>query len=80
VRPPLPQTRGSLDVSSRAGFWELPLGSRDPLLPLRGAVATARAIRGAELLVVNGMGYSFPAQVVPLVAGAIATHTRKASV
>jgi pimeloyl-ACP methyl ester carboxylesterase len=54
-------------------------GSRDPLLPVRGAVATARLIRGAELLVVRGMGHSFPAQVVPIVAGAIATHARKAS-
>ena len=54
-------------------------GSCDPLLPLRGAVATARHVRGAELLVVRGMGHDLPAPVLPLVAGAIATHARKAS-
>jgi pimeloyl-ACP methyl ester carboxylesterase len=53
-------------------------GSHDPLLPLRGAVATARHIRGAELLVVRGMGHNLPTPVLPLVAGAIATHARKA--
>jgi pimeloyl-ACP methyl ester carboxylesterase len=53
-------------------------GSHDPLLPLRGAVATARHISGAELLVVRGMGHNLPAPVHPLLAGAIATHARKA--
>ena len=54
-------------------------GSHDPLLPLRGAVATARHIPRAELLVVRGMGHNFPAPVLPLLAGAIATHARTAS-
>lgn len=52
-------------------------GSHDPLLPLRGAVAMARMVPGAELLVVRGMGHNFPFEVVPLVAGAIATHARR---
>jgi pimeloyl-ACP methyl ester carboxylesterase len=52
-------------------------GSHDPLLPLRGAVATARHIPGAELLVVRGMGHNLPAPVLPVLAGAIATHARK---
>ncbi|MDX2093554.1 MAG: Coq4 family protein [Kofleriaceae bacterium] len=54
-------------------------GSHDPLLPLRGARATARAIPGAELLVVEGMGHDLSAPVLPLIAGAIATHARKAA-
>jgi pimeloyl-ACP methyl ester carboxylesterase len=54
-------------------------GSHDPLLPLRGAVATARHIPGAELLIVEGMGHNLPAPVLPLLAGAIATHARKAA-
>lgn len=54
-------------------------GSSDPLLPLRGAVATARLVRGAELLVVRGMGHNMPPPVHPLVAGAIATHARKSA-
>jgi len=53
-------------------------GSHDPLLPLRGAVATARLIPGAELLVVRGMGHNLPGSALPIVAGAIATHARKA--
>jgi pimeloyl-ACP methyl ester carboxylesterase len=53
-------------------------GSHDPLLPLRGAVATARHIARAELLVVQGMGHTLPAPVLPVLAGAIATHVRKA--
>jgi ubiquinone biosynthesis protein COQ4 len=54
-------------------------GSHDPLLPLRGARATARAIPGAELLVVEGMGHDLSGPVIPLLAGAIATHARKAA-
>jgi len=54
-------------------------GSHDPLLPVRGAVATARHVPGAELLIVRGMGHNLPAPALPLVAGAIATHARKAS-
>ncbi|APR77564.1 Beta-ketoadipate enol-lactone hydrolase [Minicystis rosea] len=54
-------------------------GSHDPLLPLRGAVATARHIPRAELLVVRGMGHNLPAQALPILAGAMATHARKAS-
>jgi pimeloyl-ACP methyl ester carboxylesterase len=52
-------------------------GTADPLLPMRGAVATARHIAGAELLVVRGMGHDFQTPVLPLIAGAIATHARR---
>jgi pimeloyl-ACP methyl ester carboxylesterase len=55
-------------------------GSEDPLLPVRGAIATARHIPGAELLVVPGMGHNLPLQALPLIAGAIATHVRKSQV
>ncbi len=54
-------------------------GEADPLLPLRGARAMARLVPQAELLIVPGMGHNFPAEVLPLLAGAIASHTRKAS-
>ena len=52
-------------------------GSHDPLLPLRGGVATARHIAGAELFVVKGMGHNLPAPVLPDLADAIAKHARK---
>lgn len=54
-------------------------GSHDPLLPLRGAIATTRHVPGAELLVVQGMGHHLPTAVLPILAGAIATHARKAT-
>ncbi|MBX3185171.1 MAG: alpha/beta fold hydrolase [Polyangiaceae bacterium] len=53
-------------------------GDADPLLPLRGARAMARLVPHAELLIVPGMGHNFPAESLPLLAGAIATHARKA--
>jgi pimeloyl-ACP methyl ester carboxylesterase len=53
-------------------------GSHDPLLPLRGGVATARHIPGAELFVVRGMGHKFSAPVLPALAEAITKHARKA--
>ena len=55
-------------------------GSGDPLLPLRGAAAMAAQMPDAELLVVRGMGHNFPPSTVPLVAGAIASHARRATV
>jgi pimeloyl-ACP methyl ester carboxylesterase len=54
-------------------------GSADPLMPMRGAVAMARQIRDAELLVVRGMGHNLPVTAVPFLAGAIATFARKAA-
>lgn len=54
-------------------------GSADPLLPLRGGIATARHVPKAEMLVVRGMGHNLPSAVVPLVAGAIATHARRSA-
>ncbi len=54
-------------------------GASDPLLPLRGGVATARHIPGAELMVIPKMGHDLPSSVLPLVAGAIGTHARRAA-
>ncbi len=53
-------------------------GSRDPLLPLRGGLATARLIPGAELLVVDGMGHLFPSTKYPLLVDSIARHAHAA--
>jgi ubiquinone biosynthesis protein COQ4 len=54
-------------------------GSHDPLLPMRGAVATARHIRGAELVVIEGMGHDFPAPLHSTIADTIAAHARRAA-
>ena len=53
-------------------------GSGDTLLPVEHGEATARAIPGAELLIVDGMGHgmAFP-EVWPRWVEAIAAHIRK---
>jgi pimeloyl-ACP methyl ester carboxylesterase len=53
-------------------------GSEDPLLPVEQGRATAEAVPGAELLIIEGMGHDFPAEVWPLLVDAIAQHTNKA--
>jgi pimeloyl-ACP methyl ester carboxylesterase len=52
-------------------------GSEDPLLPVEHGRDTAKAIPGAEILIVEGMGHCLPKAVWPQVVDAIANHTRK---
>jgi pimeloyl-ACP methyl ester carboxylesterase len=40
-------------------------GTEDPLIPLRGGIATARAIPGAELIALPGMGHDLPRALWP---------------
>jgi pimeloyl-ACP methyl ester carboxylesterase len=53
-------------------------GAADPLVPLEGGRDTARAIPGAELLVIEGMGHDLPEGAWPELVGAISEHTAKA--
>jgi pimeloyl-ACP methyl ester carboxylesterase len=53
-------------------------GAADPLVPLEGGRDTARAIPGAELLVIEGMGHDMPEGAWPTLVGAISEHTTKA--
>ena len=53
-------------------------GSEDQFFPVEHARSTAEAIPGAELLIVEGMGHLFPAEVWPLLVDAVAAHTHKA--
>ena len=53
-------------------------GAADPLVPLAGGEDTARAIPGAELLVIEGMGHDLPEGAWPRIVGAISEHTAKA--
>ena len=46
-------------------------GADDPLVPLAGGKATARAIAGAELRVVPGMGHDLPPALFEIIADAI---------
>jgi pimeloyl-ACP methyl ester carboxylesterase len=53
-------------------------GVADPLVPVEGGRDTARAIPGAELLEIEGMGHDLPPVLWPRLVDAIAAHTRKA--
>jgi pimeloyl-ACP methyl ester carboxylesterase len=53
-------------------------GDADPLVPVEGGRDTARAIPGAELLVIEGLGHEMPPPVWPRVIEAISRHTEKA--
>ena len=49
-------------------------GDADPLIPPRAGRATAALVPGARFLSIQGMGHDFPAQAMPLLAGAITSH------
>ncbi len=52
-------------------------GSSDPLIPLAAGQATADAIPGAEMLVVEGMGHDLPPGAWPPIVDALARHTER---
>lgn len=52
-------------------------GALDPLIPPEAGRATAAAIDGAELLVIEGMGHDMPPPLWPRLAEAMAGHARK---
>jgi len=51
-------------------------GSADPLVSVEGGKATADAVPGAKLLVIDGMGHALPIACWPQVIDAIAAHAR----
>ncbi len=53
-------------------------GTRDPLVKPSGGKATARAIPGARLMMVDGMGHDLPRDLWPTFAEAIATNAIRA--
>jgi pimeloyl-ACP methyl ester carboxylesterase len=53
-------------------------GSRDRLVSHSGGVATARAIPGARLMTVEGMGHDLPEGAWPQLLDAISAHARQA--
>jgi len=70
------------DRTQRLGAVHVPTlvvhGSADPLVDVSGAEATAAAIQGAELLVVEGLGHDLPPGVWLRLADAIAATVRRA--
>ena len=53
-------------------------GDADTLVPLDGGEATARAVPGAELLVIRDMGHEIPPAAQPEVLDAIVANARRA--
>jgi pimeloyl-ACP methyl ester carboxylesterase len=53
-------------------------GTADPLVAYSGGRATARAIPGARLLSIDGMGHDMPRAMWPILIDAIAEHTAQA--
>ena len=53
-------------------------GSKDPMVRTSGGKATARAISGARLMIVQGMGHDLPEAGWPQLIPAIAEHARAA--
>ncbi len=53
-------------------------GSDDPLVPAEAGKDTAANIKGAELIIVDGMGHDLPPSLFGFVAEAIADNTRRA--
>ena len=53
-------------------------GRDDPLVPFRGGQATARAIPGANLIAIPGMGHDLPRPVWPKVVDAVAETAARA--
>jgi pimeloyl-ACP methyl ester carboxylesterase len=52
-------------------------GDQDRLVSPSGGRATARAIPGSELMVIEGMGHDLPRQVWPRLIDAVAVHARR---
>ncbi len=53
-------------------------GSKDPMVSRSGGVATARAIPGARMLTIEGMGHDLPEAAWPQLLDAIADHAHAA--
>ena len=54
-------------------------GADDPLIDASGGRATAAAVPGAELMIIEGMGHDLPRGLWPQLVGAIADHARNAA-
>lgn len=54
-------------------------GAADPLVPISGGRATAEAIPGAELVVIEGMGHDLPRGAWPRIVDAIAANAHRAA-
>ncbi|GAG60157.1 unnamed protein product, partial [marine sediment metagenome] len=54
-------------------------GREDPLNHIEAGKDIATAIPGAELLILDGMGHSFPREVIPNIVNALVANSNKNS-
>lgn len=54
-------------------------GDSDPLIPVAAGIDTAKAIPGAQLEVIAGMGHDLPVQILERVSNKIAEHAKAAA-
>jgi pimeloyl-ACP methyl ester carboxylesterase len=70
------------DRSAALGRLDIPVlvlhGLQDKLVHVSGGRATARAVRGAELVLVPGMGHDMPRQLWPLIVDGVARTAARA--
>ena len=52
-------------------------GRADPLVPVEGGIDTHEALRGSQLMVIDGMGHDLPRQVWPQIVAGIAQLTSR---
>ena len=52
-------------------------GREDPFYPVEAGKDIAKAIPGAELLILDGMGHSFPREVIPRIVNALVANSNK---
>jgi pimeloyl-ACP methyl ester carboxylesterase len=50
-------------------------GDADPLVPVAGGKDTAKSIPNAKLVIIEGMGHSFPTEMVPKILQELLQHT-----
>jgi pimeloyl-ACP methyl ester carboxylesterase len=74
----------SPDRTEALGRLEVPTlvihGREDPLIDVSGGEATARAVPGAELLVIPGMGHEVSVPLWPQLVDAIVANASKVAV
>ncbi|MCG8534799.1 MAG: alpha/beta hydrolase [Pseudomonadales bacterium] len=52
-------------------------GNKDPLVHMKGGIASAKAIPGSKLEIISGMGHDFPAQLLPKLVELITLNARQ---
>ena len=54
-------------------------GKADPLVPVEGGIDTHEALRGSNLMLIDGRGHDLPRDVWPQIVASITTLTKAAN-